>query len=415
MSSGEIGFENIKERECYDEFFEFVNSHLNDDPKSILLKYQGKTLNFPLGFAITQIESRRKCRKKLRNFIASPYFLFPDSLASEQATDELVARFHAALVGSGNKVLDMTAGLGIDAMTIAKEGNAVTACEMIPNKASVLRHNAQLLGLRDFTVENCNCIDFIESTTNRYDVIFIDPARRKSDTSRAYSFRDCEPDILGIIDRVLKMCSRLIIKSSPLLDITQILREIPNTERIYIVSLNGECKEVLVVVGENAEFQGVEIVAIKNSDDNVDSRRLFFSSEEMTDNTAPIANENDIVVGKYLYEPDAALMKLNASGALCRKYPGMKKLGGNTSLYISSSCHEDFPGRIVNIMECVDKRELKRLKGSRLNVTVRNYPVPAEALRKKYGIKEGKDTFLYAFRATSGNIPKMLLGSRVSN
>lgn len=407
------GFDDIIDKEACDEFFEFVRSHGKADTKALLLKYSGKGDGFPLDFAITQIESRRKCRKKLEGFISNPNFIFPDALASEQSTDEAVAAFHASLVGEDMDVLDMTAGLGIDAMTIAKRGNRLTACEMIPQKATALKHNSGLLALPDFTVFCTDCIEFLKESKRRYDVIFIDPARRKSDNSRAYSYRDCEPDILGILDSLLAGCDRLMIKSSPLLDVTQVLREIPQTEKVYIVSLNGECKELLVVARKDSTFQGVEVVSISTSGQS-STKALNFTKEELKEVSAPIAQDEDFCEGMYLYEPDAALMKVSASGALCSRFYGMKKVGVNTSLYISSVCHFDFPGRIVRIKERVDKSTLKNKRGSKLNVSVRNYPVAAEMLRKKYGLKEGDNEFLYAFRATIKDTPIMLLASRIS-
>ena len=316
----------------------FIEENAREDINKLLLRYHGKTLPYSLDFAVDQIVARRKTYSKLPSFVCFRKFLFPDLISSEQASDERVAEYHAALAGSGKKILDMTAGLGIDAMSMAMRGNDVTACDIDPNKIDALHHNAEVL------------------------------------------------------------------------DITQILKEIECTSFIHIVCAKGECKEVLVEISRNEKFGGVRIVDL---DDAGIASDISFSYNELKMSGTGIAKLSDFSAGCYLYEPNAGVMKLKIPGALCMRFPGIKHVSHNTSLYVSECLYDDFPGRVLRIDSIPDKRELKAIKGQKYNVVTRNYPVDVCVLRKKIGVKEGDDKFLYAFRAAIDNRPLICLASKV--
>ncbi len=391
-------------------FFKFIHDNKNVDSKSLLLKHHGKMMGFPLEFAVVQIESRKKTESKLPYFLSFDKFIFPDKISAEQSSDQRVAKYHASLVGRGQHILDMTSGLGIDAMSMAMADNYVTACELDKNKHDVLIHNSSIIELSGFTPVNCNSVEFIRNSSESFDIIFIDPARRDINNKRTYSFKDCIPDVTSCISDMKSRSKRIFIKASPLLDVTKVRDEIDCISKLHLVCVKGECKELLVEIDNSECFKGIRVVDL--NDDGMISD-IFFDEAELSHGLFTFASKSDLAVGKYLYEPNAGVMKLNPAKALCDRYNGLKKLARNTSLYISDILYDNFPGRISIIENIPDNEALKSMKGERYNVVSRNYPLTADELRKKYRIKEGKDKFLYAFRMTENSIPQLCLTQRI--
>ncbi|MDE5790947.1 MAG: class I SAM-dependent methyltransferase [Muribaculaceae bacterium] len=374
------------------EFFSFVNEHFNSNPSELLLKYAGKEKNFDLNFATTQIINRRKTKNKLPTFLSESKFLFPDAISSEQATDERVARFHASLIGTGKNIIDLTAGLGIDAMCMARSGNEVTAIEIDSTKADTLRHNATCLNIPNLNVINDSCEHYInEHDLTGIDLFFIDPARRDELKQRTYAFSDCSPDVTSFYESIVDHGSTLMIKASPLLDINAVIKQFKYIQHIYAVSVKGECKELLIVIRKANNDQNnsqsdksnghIVLSAIDLDDDGVISSFSITYGSKIP--AGAIADLNDITDGSFLYEPNASVMKLNAGRDICSQFPGMKKISENTELFVSPLLHTDFPGRIIEIKRKLSSHDLKRLKGKGYSVAVRNFPLKAEELKKK--------------------------------
>lgn len=379
------------------DFFRFVRENADTDPTTLRLRLHGKNLPFDSDFAILQIECRRKCRKKIPRFLMYEKFLFPSATASEQASHEAVALFHSSLAGPGDSVIDMTAGLGIDAMTLAGEAHTVTACEKDELKARILKMNIATMNIRNMEVVNADSIQWLAECGAKADIIFIDPARRDSDNRRVYDLRDCQPDILSCIDLLVSRCGRLIVKASPLLDITKTLSDLPQTSAIRAVSVNGECKEVLVEAQGCMDSHAELLMEAINLHENGEIiSRLSFRKGEEAD--ATYADMADLAPGSWLYEPDASVMKLSPWGVIAKKFPGIRKLDISSHLFVADRLMPDFPGRVTQITAIPDRHDLKRMKGEHANVVMRNYPLKAEDLRKRLHLKEGKDRFVYGTR-----------------
>lgn len=408
---------------------DFISAHALDDINSLRLKYSGKNTkeieNFNLEFALTQIEARKKTRKKLPEFISNPLFMFPSLVASEQASNEAVARFHASLIEPGSSLFDMTAGLGIDDMTFAKSGINVTACEIDVDKCDMLCHNLGILGIREnILIINDNSIDFLLRCNDTYDVIFADPARRDSGGKRIHALSDCMPDILGYLQLIMNHTGRLLVKSSPLLDLSLIINTVENLNHIYVVCFRGECKEVLIDINKTGVFNGISCVDldwnsmisefhVKNP--AIDSISLQNGSQhnEKEDSNALLryASCPHVKDYRYLYEPNAAVMKTGAWISLASEFPDLRKVGTSTHLFVSDTFYAQFPGRKLEIMSSPDKKTLKALKGSKINVVTRNYPLSASQIASKYGIIPGSDKFLYAFRY--GKDPTIIIACEI--
>lgn len=392
------------------ELIEFITANIHARPEDILMKYINKNLCFDLKFAVMQLTCRNKARKKIPNFLSFPAFLFPDTISSEQASDQRVAQFHASLIGTGKNVVDLTSGLGIDAMTITKQGNKVTCIELNPMKAEMLAYNAKVINLPNLEIVCTDCVDFLQNLSSLPDIFFIDPARRDVSNKRTYALSDCLPDVTKFYRKIIECGCELYIKSSPLLDISAIQKELDFIHSIYVVSVKNECKEVLIhLKKDNTEAPLVHAVDL---DDN--GILSSFSINHMRkEREFPIAEIEEIQVGFYFYEPNASLMKLNAAYDICNKFTDIKKISANTELYLSKTLLIDFPGRKIRIEKILSSKDLRHLKGKGFSIVARNYPTTAQDLRKKFGVKESQDNFIYAFRAGNAGKPMIIEGKRV--
>lgn len=385
--------------EISEKTLKFIKDHCQDDANALRLKFSGKSqrMDFPIEFALLQIEARKKAQKKIPTFLENPLFIFPDKLSAEQASNEIVARFHASILEPGSSVLDLTAGLGIDDLTFAKNGHLVVSCEIDKVKSNILEHNAGILGLDHMLKTiNTDSIDFVRNCSRRFDVVFSDPARRSESGNRLHALSDCQPDILGAMEDIMRITDHLLIKSSPLLDLTLIRETVKDLSHIYVVCLKGECKEVLIDIYKGKVFSGATVVDIDNT--GVISCFQSNLSPITCDSSPGYADRINPTDYKYLYEPNAGVMKTGAWKELSDHFPDIRKADTNTHLFLSDSLLEGFPGRTLAITLNPDKKALKALKGTRCNVVARNHPLTAQEVTKKYSLIPGGDRFLYAFR-----------------
>lgn len=392
---------------------EFIRTHSLEDANSLRLKYSGKKgseLGFDIEFAILQIEARRKTRQKLSGFLSHSNFVFPSLLSAEQASNEAVARFHASLLSSPSNLLDLTAGLGIDDISFAKKGIKVTACEIDSNKCEALRHNAEVLGVSDKIITvNEDSIDYIRHQKLKFDVVFADPARRSNSGGRVHALTDCQPDIFTAMNDIFAVSSRVLVKCSPLLDVTFIRNTVNDLNHIYVVCFRGECKEVLIDIRKESSFEGVTVVDLDRDTEISRFHSDLACLELHTKST--ISDRNKASDYKYLYEPNSGVMKTGSWSTLISKYPLLSKADRNTHIFLSDAYYDDFPGRVMQILSEPEKKALKAFKGERLNIVSRNHPLSAPEISKKYSLVCGSDKFLYAFKYN--NTPTFIIAEQL--
>lgn len=374
----------------YDEqFWEWVARHRDDDPTRLRLKARG---NIPReADAIAQIENERKAKRKFAVATADvgPLMprLMPIAISVEQATSAKVALLHreiaASLLPPSPSILDMTCGLGVDASVLASiPGSTVTAIELNPDIAAVAMEN---YALRDNMEIVCgDSIAYLHSTSRRYDLIFIDPARRDVAGKRVYNVHDCTPDVTALMPLLHEKSDYVMVKLSPMLDVTQTIRDIDGITDLYIVEESGECRELLAVAG-HCNTSEPRITAISGD------KRFSFTREEELTATERFAMPS---AGSYLLEPGAALMKAGAFKLVANRYDA-PALHPNTHLYVAGAMPADFPGRITRIIDVLpfSSANIKQIKKQRLSaeVAVRNFPFTADSLRERLGIKKSGD------------------------
>ncbi len=391
-------------------FFEFIRLHLNDDPSVLRLKYRNKTTGFDPEFAILQIECRKRFKKKLKGVLSSSRFVFPTALSGEQASNETVASFHASLIDGNLSGADLTTGLGIDTLAIAGKAKSVMAFEIDPLKADILSHNSKELGRDNITVFTGDSIKWLKENPDEYfDFVFIDPARRGDGNERLFNLHDCSPDIISNQDLILNKTKVIFVKASPMLDISQTLRDFPSLCAVRCISVDGECKEVLLELRNDCPLISFDAINLHSGGGMIS--QFHYTSEE-NGNEIQWADDNDLKEDSFLYEPDASIMKLAPWNIISQRFNSIKKLGPSSHLFISNQLYKDFPGRILQLCRVLTKKDLKQLKGERINVSTRNYPLSADILRKKLSLREGIDTFIYGTRL--GETPVLLLAERLN-
>lgn len=390
------------------DFWSFIEKNIDRDPLRLRLKYHGSE---NADFAITQIECRKKYAKKLYETLQRPQWLFPDAVAGEQCTSDAIADLHASLVSSGDRVVDLTAGLGVDCLHMASKGAAVTAVEINPLKAQILEHN---LSQENVNVKCADCRDYIARYDGeKYDAVFIDPARRAADGSRVFSLADCEPDVVEMIPRIREIGRRLIIKMSPMLDISHTASLLPCLEKMIVIGSSTECKELVAVLDFDLCREQYTIEAVTVLSDSV-GNDLSFTRDE---NAGAIPSFAMPSAGYYLYVPYPAIMKAAPFNLLSSMF-GMPLLNPNTHLYLSPVIDPNFPAVLHRIDEVLPfaSSVLKRLgrEYKFLNITSRNFSLSADTLRKKLRVRDGGAIRLFAVTCCDGK-EYLILASPLSS
>lgn len=391
----------------------FVAAHIKDDPVALRLKYSGKSLDdIDIDFAITQIEARRKASTKLPAALACPDFVFPTALAAEQCTGEVLAEFHTEIAGQPGDALDMTCGLGIDAMSLCRHGWRVKTFDISAPHIAAVRHNAARLNISGLEAIHGDSVDYLcrHASADKFDLVFADPARRAADNRRTYGFSDCSPDILQAMPLIRRTAPRLIVKASPMLDVDAVTASLPGLNNLYILSVRNECKELLCDCDTRAET--VKEVTVHAIDIYSDGSAIRFSFPWGNGSKYEKISAVLPQTGQILHIPNSSVMKVISRVSLTDVYPGLSKLDRDSHLYVGDYAATGFPGRIMAIEKVLsyNKKAARELSNGAFNLVCRNFPDTPSQVIKKLKIKEGGNKYLIATR-TAGSICLLLCTS----
>ena len=385
-------FQDLAKREI----IKFAREHEDEDTARLLLSAaRYPAIDMPL--AVQQIEGRRTAREKWPSLLGCEAFLYPPRLNREQASSEETATHkvhvteHLCGEASALTVADLTGGMGIDTFAFARVCKKADYVERDPSLCSTTEHNRKALGLKNISVHCGNSMEWLAAEDRHFDILFIDPARRSASGRKVAAFEDCEPNILQHMELLQSHCRWLMVKASPMIDIDLACRQLGNVAEVHIVSVKGECKEVLFVCGQNEGETVIHCIVRNKSGEcyNCDFTRSHEAAAEPRFCSA---------VGQYLYEPDAALMKGGPFNLICQ-WMNLEKLAPNTHLYTSDRWERDFCGRTFRVLHEVKltrKGVAEVLPDGKAHVVTRNYPVAAAELQKQLGLKEGGDRFVVA-------------------
>ncbi len=316
-----------------------------------------------------------------------PDFRFPTALSAEQSTGDDLADLHALLVPEGAKVVDLTCGLGIDAFHIARRASSVLAIDRDPLVADAILPNAAALGLTNVTALCADSTLWLKECTERFDVAFIDPARRDASGRRLFSLHDCQPDIVELLPAIQRVAPKVIVKMSPMLDIDRVLRELPLTERLHVMGTAAECKELVAEIGLRPVDEP-EILVHTVGHPTLRFRRSLL--------LPPAPYDVEINLGDTIGEPWPTVMK----AAPWTLIPG-RKLHPDTHLWLNPG--PDFPGKNYRIdrIEEFSSSTIKRLAKEKIqaSVAVKNLPITAADLAKRLKSTESSTRRLLALTA----------------
>lgn len=375
------------------EIKDFIASHFSDNTDKLLLNAQ-KFPGIDVPFAVDQILARRQIRDKLPSWYKQPDLLFPSRLSAEQCSSETTACYKQNLI-RGERVCDLTGGLGIDSWYLSRKAKEVVYIERFPEYCRAAEHNFRILGANNIHIRQADVREILSSL--KADTFYIDPARRSDNDKRIFALSDCEPDVIALKQSLLSGARRLIIKASPMVDLSESLRLLPETTEIHILALRNECKEILFVLEKSIRPDPMNPLKIftRNFIPNGEDQEFSYIRQEESCLSTPTT----CTVGHYLYEPNTAVLKSGAFKSIAHRYR-LNKLHPSSHLYTSDVHVSDFPGRIFTTVSVYDfsQKHLKELgkKIPKANITVRNFPLSVETLRKRTGITEGGDIYLFA-------------------
>lgn len=376
------------------EFRQFVQDHLSEDPALLLLKYHGK-VNFDLKEAVQQISARQKAAKKLPEWVADSRIIFPASISLEQSSSEETAKFKADSL-FGKLMIDLTGGFGVDSYYLSQNFEKTIYCEQNEQLASIANHNLNLLSPEKFEIVAGDGLDFLKNSDLHFDLIFADPARRGIGNQKLYKLQDCEPDVVSVWVLLKQKADQILLKVSPMLDLSQAWSELPDIQKITVVSVKNEVKEVLLF-WESQNSTGRKKIEVKDLGSEYPTFEFGIKEES-------IADSKFGEVEKFLVEPLSGILKAGAFRLFGVRH-GLKKLDPNSHLYTGDTIPEEIPARIFEVIREISpkKQEITTLFPSgKVNVICRNYVTGAEELKKKLGLKDGGKDFLIGTKTGSG-------------
>jgi len=368
----------------------YVAAHLHDDPAHLALQAR-RHPGLPVPELVRQIQARQKARTKLPAWADNPDLIFPPALSVEQASSARTAAFKAALVG-GARLADLTGGFGADSAAFATTVAHVDYVERNEALAAVVRYNFGQLGIDNVTVHAEEALAFLKNSPHHYDWLYLDPARRDTAARKIFLLRDCEPDVVKLLPLLLHKADKVLLKTSPMLDIEHAVQGLAHVRRLWVVAVDNEVKEVLYELGQEPAIDPERFTVNLRRDGSQQEFRLNRAREARA--TPRYAEPQ-----AYLYEPNAAVLKAGAFRSIGTAFE-LLKLHQHSHLYTSDVLRPNFPGRIFRVLavEKADGAALKAHLGpeGRAHVTTRNFPESVADFRRHTGIREGGDTYLFA-------------------
>lgn len=403
---------------------QFIQEHKNKKLPEIALLLS-KQPDLDKYFIINQINGIQKAKNKLPEFYANPNILYPATISIEQCSSEQTAKYKSSLLRhSGldpeSHIIDLTGGFGIDSYYFSKFFKEVTYLEPNPELFDVVKQNFATLNIPNITLINSTCEDFLKTNTQKFDVAYIDPSRR-NENQKVFMLADCIPNITELQHDIFKIAPKILVKTSPILDVKQSIKELKTVSEVWVVSVNNECKEVLYLLENkptsnpkintinlgNPLSRGEDFVHLPQADDYkirgvLQEFNFDFKTEENTS-----VNYSEPL--NYLYEPNTSILKAGAFKSVCKQF-NVKKIAPNTHLYTSENVIENFPGRTFKIEHLLpyQPKAFKKLGLKKANVSCRNFKDNVEQVKKKLNLKDGGDSYVFA-ATNSGEKPILIL------
>lgn len=382
---------------------QFISAHLKTDTSKLLFKgspFEGVTIQE----LVSQIISKNKCEKKLPKWYQTSNLYYPPKIHIEQTSSAITASYKASLV-SGDSLIDITGGFGVDCYYFSKVIQKVTHCELDSRLSTIVKNTYKQFNTKNITLFSGDGISYLKTTSSKFDWIYIDPSRRDTSNSKVFLLKDCVPNVPDNLNLLFSKSDAILIKNSPILDLSKTIEELRFVKEIHIVAVQNEVKELLFLLEKNYN-ESIQIKTINFAKNKI---QLFDFEYNNTKTSIYVSPK------KYIYEPNSAILKSGGFHEVSAQY-NLEKLHQHSHLYTSNDCIE-FPGRtfIVQHTGSYDRKEIQKLlPENKANITTRNFPESVAQIRKKTKIKDGGSSYLF-FTTDKDNKRIFLLCSQVFN
>lgn len=394
---------------------EFIREYRERDIRQLALQ-ANRFPDVDMPYALDQIQGWQIARRKLPKWAACDGVIFPPHLSMEQCSSEPTAQYKlnlatewACQVGHASSMTDLTGGFGVDFSFTSCAFAAATYVERNESLCRIVEHNLPLLGLNNVTVVCADAVEYL-STVEQQTMLFLDPARRDEHGAKTVMLADCTPDVVQLLPKLLEKSRFTMLKLSPMLDWHKAVDDLQGTVReVHIVSVGGECKELLLVLSTVVESELKVYCADLSTASDTSSLFVYTPGS-----SAPVVNSKlKTQNSKFVHEPNASIMKAGCFDELAAAY-GVSPVSRNSHLFLSDEPVEGFPGRsfVVERVTTMNKGELRKaLVGiEKANIATRNFPLTVAELRKRLKIKDGGDVYIFATTTAEGE--HLLLISR---
>ncbi len=394
---------------------EFIREYRERDIRQLALQ-ANRFPDVDMPYALDQIQGWQIARRKLPKWAACDGVIFPPHLSMEQCSSEPTAQYKLNLamewaerVGHASRMTDLTGGFGVDFSFTSCAFTSATYVERSEQLCHIVEHNLPLLGLNNATVVCADAVEYL-STVEPQTMLFLDPARRDEHGAKTVMLADCTPDVVQLLPKLLEKSRFTMLKLSPMLDWHKAVDDLQGTVReVHIVSVGGECKELLLVLSKVVESELKVYCADLSTASDTSSLFVYTPGSSAPVSNSKLKTQNS----KFLHEPNASIMKAGCFDELAAAY-GVSPVSRNSHLFLSDEPIEDFPGRsfVVERVTTMNKGELRKaLVGiEKANIATRNFPLTVAELRKRLKIKDGGDVYIFA--ATTAEGEHLLLISR---
>ena len=366
------------------EIQQYISTNLNADISKILFKGTD-FIDVKTQEIVEQIEAKKKCEIKLPSWFETQNIYYPNKLNIEQTSSEVTANYKSTLI-SGNSIIDLTGGFGVDCYFFSKRFIEVIHCEINRKLSKIVTHNYQQLKVTNIKTIAADGLNFIQENTRNYDWIYLDPSRRNDIKGKVFLLNDCQPNVPKNLTLLFEHSNNILIKVSPILDITSAINELSFVKEIHIVAVQNEVKELLFILEKN-HTNNIQIKTINTQSKHMQS--FDFKLDKNITSTFSLPK-------KYMYEPNSAILKSGGFNQVSKQFK-IDKLHKHSHLY-TSEVLIDFPGRRFETKHVVsfDKKQLKKLiPTGKANITTRNFPQTVAQIRKKIKFKDGGNQYLF--------------------
>lgn len=380
------------------DFQKFILENLEQEISVLSLK-KNPFPEIPWTTIANQIVAKKKAKNKLPTWFNNNNIIYPATISIEQTSSEIAA-LHKSNIVSGDLLVDLTGGFGVDSFYLSKKISNIIHCEIDNDLSKIVQHNFKILNVNNIEYKIGDGFDILQTIQPKIDWIYIDPSRRSDKKGKVFMLEDCLPNVPQLLPKYFNYADKILVKTAPILDITAGLLELKNVKNIHILAIENEVKELLWEICK--DYNGA--ITIKTCNHTKIKNQTF--EFEMT------INQNNCQYSlpkKYLYEPNAAILKSGSFNAVANAFI-LTKLHQHSHLYTSDKLI-DFPGRIfsiVDVLEYSNKKIIKQyFENTKHNVTTRNFPLTVENIRKKWKILDGGNR--YSFFTTDINNNKIVL------